>query len=161
MTENDAADRVAVDVGEAAREIAQSLLDAGRLDATAVLVNQTSEAVDLALEGADAALLVGNQGATLNAFQYLASLMLSRRIHDRLRVSVDADNYRADRADTLTKMAMDLAAQVREHNQEAVMDPLNAAERRIVHTALADEPGISTYSEGEDPDRRVVISPKT
>jgi spoIIIJ-associated protein len=160
MTENDVSSVPEIDAGALACSIAQKLLDAGGLDATAKLVNQDPEAVDLALEGADAATLIGKQGATLNALQYLVGLMLSRETQRRFRVTVDAENYRAKRAETLIRMAKDLAAQVREHNQEAVMDPLNAAERRIVHTALVDEPGITTYSEGEDPDRRVVISPK-
>lgn len=160
MTENDVSNVPEIDAGALACSITQKLLDAGKLEATATLVKQDPESVDLALEGPDAAMLIGKQGATLNALQYLVGLMLSRETHERMRVTVDAENYRVRRAETLIKMAMDLAAQVREHNQEAVMDPLNAAERRIVHTALVDEPGISTYSEGEEPDRRVVISPK-
>lgn len=160
MTENDVSSTPEIDAGALACAITQKLLDAGSLEATAMLVNQDRESVDLALDGPDAPMLIGKQGATLNALQYLVGLMLSRETHERMRVSVDAENYRVRRAETLISMAKDLAAQVREHNQEAVMDPLNAAERRIVHTALVDEPGISTYSEGEEPDRRVVISPK-
>lgn len=160
MTETEVLEGPAVDAGETAVKIAQKLLDAGRLDAKAILVSQDEDSVDLELEGPDAPALIGKQGATLNAVQYLVGLMLAREIHQRLRVTVDAESYRARRAETLIKMAKDLAAQVREHNQEAVMDPLNAAERRIVHTALVEEPGISTYSEGEEPERRVVISPK-
>lgn len=160
MTENEMPEITVANIGETARDVTQQMLQAGGLDATAVLIHEDEESVDIALEGVDAPLLIGKQGATLNALQYLVGLMLSRKTHQRLRVSVDAENYRAHRAETLIGMAKDLASQVREHNQEAVMDPLNAAERRIVHTALVDEPGISTYSEGEDPDRRVVISPK-
>ncbi|HEY3415095.1 MAG TPA: RNA-binding cell elongation regulator Jag/EloR [Armatimonadota bacterium] len=160
MTETETQDGPAVNAGETAVNIAQKLLDTGHLDAKAILVSQDEDSVELVLEGPDAPALIGKQGATLNALQYLVGLMLAREIHQRLRVTVDAESYRARRAETLIKMAKDLAAQVREHNQEAVMDPLNAAERRIVHTALVEEPGISTYSEGEDPDRRVVISPK-
>ena len=160
MTETEVLEGPAVDAGETAVSITQKLLDAGHLDAKAILVSQDEVSVELVLEGTDAPALIGKQGATLNAVQYLVGLMLAREIHQRLRVTVDAESYRARRAETLIKMATDLAAQVREHNQEAVMDPLNAAERRIVHTALVEEPGISTYSEGEEPERRVVISPK-
>lgn len=147
-------------IGETALDIAQELADAGGLEIRASLAGEDDEAVDLTLEGEDAALLIGRQGQTLNAFQYLVGLIAARRLGRRIRVTVDAEGYRARRAETLEQMARDLAAQVREHNQEAVMDPLNAAERRIVHTALLDEPGITTYSEGEEPERRVVISPK-
>lgn len=148
-------------IGETARDIAQELADAGGLDIRASLTGTDDEdAVDLTLAGEDAALLIGRQGQTLNAFQYLVGLIAARRLGRRIRVTVDAEGYRARRAETLGQMARDLAAQVRAHNQEAVMDPLNAAERRIVHTALQEEPGVTTYSEGEEPERHVVISPK-
>jgi spoIIIJ-associated protein len=160
MTESVNEETQAGSVGEIVRDIAQELAEAGGLDVQAAVTAEDGDTVDLVLEGGDAALLIGRQGQTLNAFQYLVGLIGARRVGRRLRVTVEAENYRARRAETLVQMAKDLAAQVREHNQEAVMDPLNAAERRIVHTALMEEPGISTYSEGEDPDRHVVISPK-
>lgn len=161
MTDSVNEETISGGIGETAREIAQELVEAGGLDIRADLAGEEDDAVDLTLDGEDAALLIGRQGQTLNAFQYLVGLIAARRLGRRIRVTVDAEGYRARRAETLGQMARDLAAQVREHNQEAVMDPLNAAERRIVHTALLDEPGITTYSEGEEPERRVVISPKT
>lgn len=150
----------AVGYGEAIRGILQEVLDAGGLDARAELQQASVEGVELAIEGPDAPALIGKQGQVLNSVQYLLGLMATRRLGERIRVTVDAENYRGRRAETLIKMARDLAAEVRAHNQEAVMDPLNAMERRIIHTALLEEPGIRTYSEGDEPDRRVVISPK-
>jgi spoIIIJ-associated protein len=161
MTDTINEETQAGDIGETSREIAQELVEAGGLDIQVSVTGEEDEAVELALVGEDAPLLIGRQGQTLNAFQYLVGLIAARRVGRRIRVTVDAENYRVRRAETLVQMARDLAAQVREHNQEAVMDPLNAAERRIVHTALLEEPGISTYSEGEEPERRVVISPKS
>jgi spoIIIJ-associated protein len=161
MTDTINEETQAGDIGETSREIAQELVEAGGLDIQVSVTGEEDEAVELALVGEDAPLLIGRQGQTLNAFQYLVGLIAARRVGRRIRVTVDAENYRVRRAETLVQMARDLAAQVREHNQEAVMDPLNAAERRIVHTALLEEPGISTYSEVEEPERRVVISPKS
>lgn len=146
--------------GDAIRAILQEVLEAGGLNAEAALRRADAEGVELAIEGPDAPALIGRQGQVLNAVQYLLGLMATRRLGERIRVTVDAENYRARRAETLIKMARDLAAEVRAHNQEAVMDPLNAMERRIIHTALLEEPGIQTYSEGDEPERRVVISPK-
>ncbi len=146
--------------GETVRALLQDVLMAGGLDAQAVLRGEDEESVDLAVEGPDASALVGRQGQVLNALQYLTGLMAARSLGRRIRVTVDAEDYRARRAETLIQMARELAAQVREHNQEAVMDPLNAMERRIIHTALLEEPGVQTYSEGDEPDRHVVISPK-
>jgi len=71
----------------------------------------------------------------------------------------DADDYRIRREKTLKELADDLAAQVLSTGQEAVLDPLSPMERRIVHNALAEIPGVRTYSEGEEPDRFVIISP--
>ncbi len=147
--------------GEAIRAILQAVLDAGGLDARAELQQATVEGVEIAIEGPDAPALIGKQGQVLNSIQYLLGLMATRQLGERIRVTVDAENYRGRRAETLIKMARDLAAEVRAHNQEAVMDPLNAMERRIIHTALLEEPGIRTYSEGNEPDRRVVISPRS
>lgn len=153
-----------VDVEErqtAAREMLQQILELGGLEADACVREEVRDGIDVFIDGADAALLIGKHGQTLNSLQHVLSLMLKHRFGEHVRVSVDAENYRARRAESLTQMALELAAKVREAGQEAVMDPLNALERRIVHTALLNEPGITTYSEGEEPQRRVVISPKT
>ena len=78
----------------------------------------------------------------------------------RPRLTVDADGYRARRAETLQRFAQQLAEQVMGSGQEAVTDPLNPMERRIVHTALVDHPDVTTYSEGEEPGRYVVVTPR-
>jgi spoIIIJ-associated protein len=76
------------------------------------------------------------------------------------RIMVDADGYRQRRVETLTSFARDLAVQVSESGQEAETDALNAMERRIIHTALMDHPLVRTYSEGDEPRRYVVVSPR-
>ena len=86
--------------------------------------------------------------------------MLAHRISSDVRLMLDAEGYRARRAATLIERARDLAREVRERNQEAELEPLPAHERRIIHNALIDEPGIMTYSEGDEPDRRIVIAPR-
>ncbi|MBC8101987.1 MAG: KH domain-containing protein, partial [Cytophagales bacterium] len=116
--------------------------------------------ITLGFDGPDAHLLVGRAGRTLDALQYLASNVVNRRGgRARLHVIFDADSYRARREVTLKQLAADLAAQVASTGQEAVLDPLSPLERRIVHNALKDQPGVRTYSEGEEPERYIIISP--
>lgn len=137
----------------------RQLLSLAQLSAQAERESIDRETVTLAVTGLDAGLLVGGHAQTLDALQYLLSLMTNKGGEHRIRINVDADGYRARRKETLEKFARDLAAQVLESGEEAVTDPLNAMDRRIVHTALADNPDIRTYSEGDDPNRYVVVSP--
>lgn len=136
----------------------QTLLQMGELDARAATESEENETVTLAVTGPDAPLLVGQHGQTLDALQYLLMLMTNKGQSQRLRVTVDADGYRARRARKLTDFANELAAEVAKTGQEAITDALNPMERRIIHTALADHPDVETYSEGDEPNRYVVIT---
>ncbi len=138
----------------------QGFLTAAGLSAEAAVETLEGTTATLAITGPDAVLLVGTQGQTLDALQYLLTLMTNKSREQRLRITVDADGYRARRAKKLTEFALDLAAQVAANSEEAVTDPMNAMDRRIVHTALVDHPDVQTYSEGDDPHRYVVISPR-
>jgi len=131
------------------------------LDITVVVVAEEPEGITIGFEGADAHLLVGRSGRTLDALQYIASNVVNRRSGSRERVHIvfDADGYRARRERTLKDLASELAAQVVSTGQEAVLDPLSPLERRIVHNSLKDIPGVRTYSEGEEPERYIIISP--
>ena len=112
------------------------------------------------LAGADARTTWGRMGQSLDALQMLTNMILSRRVGSDVRLMLDADNYRERRAEILRGIAQDFAREVKERNQEAEMDPLPAHERRIIHSALVDDPDISTYSEGDEPHRRIVIAPR-
>src|SRR5262245_54495627 len=112
------------------------------------------------LIGDDVRTTWGRMGQSLDALQMLCNMILSRRVASEVRMVLDADNYRERRADLLRQRAMDLAREVKARGEEAELEPLPAHERRIIHSALADDPDIRTYSEGNDPDRRVVISPR-
>ncbi len=106
------------------------------------------------------ALVIGKHGQTIDAIQYLVGVITNKRLAARVRVIVDTEGYRGRREEALRNQAHYLASKVRETHQEAVLESLRANERRIIHLALADDPDIYTYSEGEEPDRRVVISPR-
>lgn len=115
--------------------------------------------INLGLGGRDVSYLVGRRGEVLNALQYLMNVIVSRQLDNGVRVVVDGDNYRRRREEVLEKLALDIAAEVQKRGEEAVLDALPAFERRVIHQALSDFEGVVTYSEGEEPDRRVVIAP--
>ena len=143
-----------------AREFAEGLAKAvADFDLHTQVTSDEPENIRISFEGPDSPMFVGRNGQVLDALQTLASHIINRRSGQRLRITFDADLYRARREETLIKLAQDLADQVKSTGQEAVLDPLSPMERRIVHTALADDPGVQTYSEGEEPDRYIIISP--
>jgi spoIIIJ-associated protein len=138
---------------------AKGLAEASGLDVSAEIRREEPDGVTIAFDGPDARLLIGRSGQSLDALQYLCSLVVNRRGAARIHITFDADGYRLRRENTLVKLASDLAQQVIATGQEAVLDPMSALERRIVHNALAGEPGVRTYSEGEEPERYLVIAP--
>jgi len=135
------------------------ILEIAELDATAVSRGRNGRYVNIQLDGKDTAYLIGKHGEVLNAFQYLLNVVANKSLGIEARVSLDGNDYRTKREDALSKYAISIAEQVRERGEEAVLDALPAFERRIVHNALKDMEGIATYSEGEEPARRVVIAP--
>ncbi len=116
--------------------------------------------MEIELVGEDAGATFGRLGQSLDALQFLGNLILSHRVSSDVRLLLDAAQYRQRRADALRHRATELAREVKARNEEAELEPLPAHERRIIHTVLADDPDIQTYSEGDEPDRRVVISPR-
>lgn len=117
--------------------------------------------VNLSLSGADAGLLLQPKNPAIDSIQYLANAMLTRVLPGGVRLTLDARKYREQRKATLEEEARAIAEEVVRIQQEAVFDALPAHERRIIHQALVDFEGVETYSEGEEPNRRVVISPKS
>jgi spoIIIJ-associated protein len=142
-------------------EFARGVAETSGLDMTVRLAQDEPEGVTIAFDGPESRLMVGRNGQILDALAYLASMAINKRGGARLRIVFDADDYRARREETLRSLAQELAAQVLATGQEAVLDPLSPLERRIVHQALTEISGVRTYSEGEDPDRYVIISPAT
>jgi len=105
----------------------------------------------------DMALLIGRRGQTLDAIQELTRMVVSRRLDTRVRVIVDVQDYRKRREERLVENARNLADRVLETGREAELDPMNPFERKLVHDALADLPGVETSSRGEEPNRFVVV----
>lgn len=120
----------------------------------------TEDAITLNLKGEDLGILIGKHGQTLDALQYLTNLAANREGRDRLRFIIDVEDYRKRRADTLEQLALRLADRVKRSGDRVVLEPMTPHERKIIHMSLQEDLRIETYSEGEEPYRRVVIASK-
>lgn len=148
------------DPGEVAREFLLEVLAAMELPCDVELDELEDGTYRLEVVGDDAGSVIGRYGNTLNALQYLAGLVTQRRTGEHVRLQVDAEGYRDRREAALVEQARTLAAEVAAAGQEAELDPLSAFERRIIHNALMDHPDVTTYSEGVEPERKVIIAPR-
>lgn len=110
--------------------------------------------------GRDAAYFTARQAELLDGLQYLANVLVGKKLDHHTRVILDAQNYRKRRAESLRNLAVSLSYEVKSRQEEAQLDPLPAHERRIIHQTLLTDDDVDTYSEGEEPHRYVVISPK-
>ena len=146
---------------EAMKAILDKLLGHADMEAEVKVTNINGRYINMQIDGADVGYLVGRRGEVLNALQYLCNVIASRKVTNGIRVTLEGDDYRQRRESILTQMALEVAEEVKKRGEEAVLAPLPAFERRIIHQALIDYKGIETYSEGEEPDRRVVIAPGT
>lgn len=110
--------------------------------------------------GPDTATIIGKRGQTLDAVQYLASLVVNKDSDDYTRVVIDAENYRAKREKTLENLANRLAGKVERSGRRITLEPMNPYERKVIHATLQSNPKVETRSEGRDPYRRVIIEKK-
>ena len=109
------------------------------------------------LTGEDLGYLIGRRGDTLDALQHLSNYTINRGVEGRIRINVDAEDYRAKREDSLSRYARKKAQQVLKARRRTTLEPMNAYERHVIHAALQDVDNITTHSIGTDPNRRVVI----
>ena len=119
---------------------------------------ETEEQLRMQMSGDNMSLLIGRRGETLDALQYLTSLTVNRGREDYLRISIDTENYRAKREEALRKLAVRMASRAKKSGKRVSLEPMNPYERRILHSALQNDPDVTTHSEGEEPYRRVIIT---
>ena len=110
------------------------------------------------LEGQKLGALIGRRGETLDAIQQLTNYAVNSGKDKRIRVHVDAENYRARREASLESLAMKVAAKVKKYRRSVTLEAMNAYERHVIHAALQDVKGVTTYSVGTEPNRRVVVA---
>ena len=125
-----------------------------------ITVNQEAEEIEVRVDGTELGLLVGPAGATLQAIQDLTRVASQRRLGDQdTRLRIDIAGYRERRREALGRFAKKVADEVKEAGAARMLEPMNSADRKIVHDTLVDYEGVSTRSEGEEPRRRVVVEP--
>ena len=140
-------------------DLLERVVDARDLDAD-VEVSDDGEIVTGTVHGDDLGLFIGHHGQTIDAVQHLAARMVHGEGHrPARRVVIDAGGYRERRREALVGMADDAADEALREDRAVALEPMSAGERRIVHEHLRDRDGIETYSEGEEPDRHLVVEP--
>lgn len=125
-----------------------------------VHVSEEGQSLRFDVTGEDVAILIGRHGETLNAIQFLLSLVINGHVDTHRSIVFDVENYRERRTNTLEEIAHRQAAKCRKNHRRVTLNPMNAAERRIIHLVVEKEEGVSSYSEGNEPHRRVVIVPE-
>ena len=124
-----------------------------------VKVSSNKDNVYVDIDGEDSGTIIGKRGSTLDALQYLTSLVVNKEQNNYIRVVIDAENYREKREKTLEKLAFRLADKALRSGRSVRLEPMNPYERKVIHTALQQRKGVTTRSEGEEPYRRVIIEP--
>jgi spoIIIJ-associated protein len=124
-------------------------------------IEENGEYIIFNLSGKDLGVLIGRRGDTLDSLQFLVNLVVNKKSMQRKKIIVDVENYRSRRKETLINLANRLADKARRTGKKIVLEPMSPQERRIIHLTLQDNKFISTYSEGEEPYRKVIIVPKS
>jgi spoIIIJ-associated protein len=146
--------------GEAANEFLESLIDKIGIAASVEKTAEVDNRVEFNLSGDNLGLIIGYHGQTLNVVQYLTNVAVATVSDEHKRIVVDAEGYRERRKRTLRRLAQRIARKVLRMGRPVELEPMVAHERKIIHTALADNTRVETHSEGNDPNRRVIIEPR-
>jgi len=125
-----------------------------------IKVDEEEKNLDINLVGEDMGVLIGKRGQTLDSIQYLLSLVINKETEEYYRVKLDTENYRERRKETLENLAKNVAKKAKRIHKEVSFEPMNPYERRIIHSILQEDKGVTTKSEGEEPYRHVVVVPK-
>ena len=143
---------------ERVRVVLERILEELGLEAS-VAVEEGDEEIHADIEGEDVGLLIGRHGQTIDAIQLLSYQAAFRGRQDRKRVTVDAAGYRRRQSESLARRADMAAEDALSHGEAVEMDPMGSNERRVVHEHLRDRTEVETYSEGDEPNRYVVVAP--
>jgi spoIIIJ-associated protein len=140
------------------RELLEEIVDCLGLDVD-VRIEESDNVLRGSVEGKDVGLLIGRRGQTIDAVQHLAQRIVFHEGSPDARVVIDADGYRERRAESLRSIALDAAEESLRSGKAVELDPMPASERRIVHEYLHDRDDVETHSEGQEPERYLVVEP--
>lgn len=144
---------------EIARDFLNTVLEGIGLEAS-VNISTDEERMNIEISGESMGVIIGRRGETLSALQYLTSLVVNRKTEGYTKISIDTENYKKKREESLIKLANKTAEKVIKYRRNITLDPMNPYERRIVHSSLQGNDKISTFSTGDEPMRRVVVALK-
>lgn len=146
---------------DAALDFVNELVKNMQLDVTVDMRDGEADDHIISVNGEGAGVLIGHHGDTLDSIQYLASLAANKKVggekQDYVKITVDVENYREKRAETLRKLAHNMAAKVQKYKKSVMLEPMNPYERRIIHSEVQNIEGVSTNSIGSENNRRIVI----
>jgi spoIIIJ-associated protein len=153
--------RIKFTIENAAKKFLSDVFGAmGIQAAIEVTYDKENANVEINVDGDEMGVLIGKRGQTLDSLQYLVSLVVNKNSENYIKVKLDTENYRARRKETLENLAKNIAFKVKRTRKPVSLEPMNPYERRIIHSALQNDKYVETYSEGEEPYRKVVINIK-
>ncbi|MDO5549084.1 MAG: RNA-binding cell elongation regulator Jag/EloR [Eubacteriales bacterium] len=152
------ASAAAGDPAQAAKAFIDGLLEKMGIQGEAFPTMSEENTLLVDIRGEDMGAVIGRRGDTLDAIQYLTSLSINRGREEHIRVTLDTEGYRAKREESLKRLARKMAGKVLKYHKNMTLEPMNPYERRIIHAALQDYNGVTTYSTGTEPNRRVVVA---
>jgi spoIIIJ-associated protein len=153
--------------GAAAAGFIEKIIGHMKINAMPKIIEETDGEIKIDIIGDNLGTLIGYHGEILDSLQYLTYLVvnkdedpgsLSGSKSNTVKISLDIENYRKKREETLKQLAKKMADRVLKYNRPVTLEPMNAYERRIIHSAIQDIPGVSTHSVGQESDRRIVVS---
>jgi len=121
-------------------------------------ISVTENGYQVVLQGQNLGAIIGRRGETLDAIQQLTNYSINRSQSKRVRIHIDAEGYRAKREEALERLAVKVAGKVVKYRKNVTLEAMNAYERHVIHSALQDYPGVTTYSTGTEPNRRTVVA---
>ncbi|CDG36890.1 MAG TPA: RNA-binding cell elongation regulator Jag/EloR [Acetivibrio thermocellus] len=145
--------------GDRAKKFLLDVLSKMKVNAD-ILVEESEDTISLKIEGDDIGIIIGRRGETLDALQYLTSLVVNRSKEGYKRIVIDVENYRKKREEILIRLANRLADRVIKYKKNITLEPMNPYERRVIHSCLQNHKYVETYSVGEEPNRKVIIALK-
>lgn len=143
------------------REFLGSVFKAMNMEVEVLInVNEEDHVIDIELKGEDMGILIGKRGQTLDSLQYLINLAVNKQSEEYYKVKLDTEDYRKRRKETLENLAKNIAYKVKRTKRSVSLEPMNPFERRIIHSALQNDRYVTTHSEGDEPNRYVVVTLK-
>lgn len=150
--------RVKLNLVDRVREFMNEMFHAMNMEVEiSIEYNEEKKFMDIELSGNEMGILIGKRGQTLDALQHLVSLYANRGSDTFIKVKMDTENYRKRRKEALENLATNIAFKVKRYKKTVTLEPMVPYERRIIHTVLQNDRYVATKSEGEEPNRRVVI----